>query len=176
MRLAPQPPLHQARRRDPPISPRPPPGETLLDWSVFYVARPAEYALAHLPQYHALEFGRSAYFLLREPALGQCSLTYFVNEARGHWAEERWEGDAAAAPQPGARQGAQPGLRPPARPNVAYKVVRPRDGGIALGLLCLEAPHPRAMPTHPSPCPHAPILPHALTLPQPLLRDTPLSC
>ena len=62
----------------------------MLDWSVFYVARPAEYALAHLPQYHALEFGRSAYFLLREPALGQCSLTYFVNEARGHWGEERW--------------------------------------------------------------------------------------
>ena len=137
----------------------------MLDWSVFYVARPAEYALAHLPQYHALEFGRSAYFLLREPALGQCSLTYFVNEARGHWGEEHWEGDAAAAPQQGARQGA----RPPPRPNVAYKVVRPRDGGIALGLLCLEAPHPRAMP-------HAPILPHALTLPQPLLRDTPLSC
>ena len=49
------------------------------------------YALAHLPQYHALEFGRSAYFLLREPALGQCSLTYFVNEARGHWGEERWD-------------------------------------------------------------------------------------
>ena len=120
----------------------------MLDWSVFYVARPAEYALAHLPQYHALEFGRSAYFLLREPALGQCSLTYFVNEARGHWAEERWEGDAAAAPQPGARQ-----------------------GGIALGLLCLEAPHPRAMPTHPSPCPHPsprhiPLtLPHALAMP-----------
>ena len=149
----------------------------MLDWSVFYVARPAEYALAHLPQYHALEFGRSAYFLLREPALGQCSLTYFVNEARGHRGEEHWEGDAAAAPQPGARQGA----RPPPRPNVAYKVVRPRDGGIALGLLCLEAPHPRAMPTHPSPrhipltLPHDPTLPHALTLPQPLLRDTPLS-
>ena len=140
----------------------------MLDWSVFYVARPAEYALAHLPQYHALEFGRSAYFLLREPALGQCSLTYFVNEARGHWGEERWEGDAAAAPQPGARQGAQPGLRPPARPNVAYKVVRPRDGGIALGLLCLEAPHPRAMPTHPSPR-HIPLtLPHALTMPHAL--------
>ena len=151
------------------------------------MARPAEYALAHLPQYHALEFGRSAYFLLREPALGQCSLTYFVNEARGHRGEEHWEGDAAAAPQQGARQGA----RPPPRPNVAYKVVRPRDGGIALGLLCLEAPHPRAMPTHPSPCPLTPR--HATypspchtpspcltpspchTVLQPLLRDTPVS-
>ena len=125
----------------------------MLDWSVFYVARPAEYALAHLPQYHALELGRSAYFLLREPALGQCSLTYFVNEARGHWGMEHWEGDVAAAPQQGARQGARPNVVRP--PNVAYKVVRPRDGGIALGLLCLEVPHPLAMPTHTSPC-HTP--------------------
>jgi len=90
-----------------------PAGTTLVDWSVFFVQRPAEYALAHLPQFHALEFGREAYFLLREPALGLGSLTYFVNEAR---------------------HGGAPG--PPA--NVAYKVVRPRGGGIALGLHCLE--------------------------------------
>ena len=60
-------------------------------------------------RYHALEFGREAYFLLREPALRACSLTYYVNEAR--------HGGAPGAPA-----------------NVAYKVVRPRDGGVALGL------------------------------------------
>ena len=102
------------------------PGETLLDWSVFFVARPAEYALAHLPQYHALEFGKSGYFLLREPALGLCSLTYFVNEASEHWSP---------------RAATEHLLRP----NVAYKVVRPRDGGVALGLLCLEVLLPLTM-------------------------------
>ena len=87
-------------------------GETLVDPSVFYVARPPDYALAHLPQYHALEFGREAYFLLREPALRQSSLTYYVNEAHHAGCEG-----------------------PP--PNVAYKVVRPRNGGIALALYTL---------------------------------------
>ena len=86
------------------------PGESLVDWSVFYIARPPDYALAHLPQFHALGFGLDSYFLLREPALGLCSLTYYVNEARHN----------------GARDGA------PA--NVAYRVVRPRDGGVALAL------------------------------------------
>ena len=90
------------------------------------MARPAEYALAHLPQYHALEFGKSGYFLLREPALGLCSLTYFVNEASEHWSP---------------RAATEHLLRP----NVAYKVVRPRDGGVALGLLCLEVLLPLTM-------------------------------
>ena len=89
------------------------PGENLLDWSVFFVSRPASYALAHLPQYHALEFGKSAYFQLREPTLGHVSLTYFVNEANHCGAT------GAAA-------------------NVAYKVLRPRDGGVALGLHVLK--------------------------------------
>ena len=84
-------------------------GETLVDWSVFYVARPPDYALAHLPQFHALGFGRDSYFLLREPALGLCSLTYYVNEAR----HEGRHGKPA---------------------NTAYRVVRPRDGGVALAL------------------------------------------
>ena len=87
-------------------------GETLVDWSVFFITRPPDYALAHLPQFHALEFGHESYFLLREPMLGHCSLTYFVNEAR--------HGGADGPP-----------------PNVAYKVVRPKDGGVALALLVL---------------------------------------
>ena len=114
------------------------------------MARPAEYALAHLPQYHALEFGKSGYFLLREPALGLCSLTYFVNEASEHWRPR-----AAIKPQ----QGVQQGVQPPPRPNVAYKVVRPREGGVALGLLCLEVlpllpPYPPLTPA--LPC-HTPV-------------------
>ena len=88
-------------------------GETLVDPSVFFVSRPPDYALAHLPQFHALEFGSASYFLLREPALGLASLTYFVNEARH-----------GGAPGPAA--------------NFAYKVVRPRAGGVGLGLLVLE--------------------------------------
>lgn len=88
------------------VAPTPWPAQ--LDWSVFFVARPPDYALAHLPPLHALEFGREGYFLLREPALGLSSLTYYVNEARG------------------------------TRANVAYKVVRPRGGGAALGLHVLE--------------------------------------
>ena len=87
-------------------------GETLVDWSVFFITRPPDYALAHLPQFHALEFGHESYFLLREPMLGHCSLTYYVNEAR--------HGGADGPP-----------------PNVAYKVVRPKDGGVALALLVL---------------------------------------
>ena len=89
-------------------------GEVLLDPSVVYVARPSDYAVAHLPQYYALEHGAAGYFRLREPAFGHCSLTYFVNEAR-HLGQE---GPA---------------------PNTKYKVVRPRDGGIALGLEVLTA-------------------------------------
>ena len=46
--------------------------------------------------------------------------TYFVNDAQGGGAEAAAEGGVAA------------------RPNVAYKVVRPRGGGVALGLHCLE--------------------------------------
>ena len=89
-------------------------GEVLLDPSVVYVARPSDYAVAHLPQYYALELGAAGYFRLREPAFGHCSLTYFVNEAR-HLGQE---GPA---------------------PNTKYKVVRPRHGGIALGLEMLTA-------------------------------------
>ena len=85
-------------------------GEVLLDASVVYVARPSEYARAHLPQYCALEHGANGYFRLREPAFGHASLTYFVNEAR--------------------HLGAEDGTMP----NVKYRIVRPRDGGIALGL------------------------------------------
>ena len=88
-------------------------GEVFVDWSVFYIARPAAYALAHLPRFHALEFGRSSYFQLREPVLGHCSLTYYVNEAQHCGAE------GAAA-------------------NASYKVVRPRGGGVALGLQILS--------------------------------------
>uniref|UniRef100_A0A7S0L6E3 SET domain-containing protein n=1 Tax=Coccolithus braarudii TaxID=221442 RepID=A0A7S0L6E3_9EUKA len=84
-------------------------GQVLLDRSVFYIARPSDYALAHLPQFHALEFGRDAYFQLREPVIGHCSLSYFVNEAR---------------------HGGSLGIAA----NVAYKAVRPRGGGVALGL------------------------------------------
>lgn len=91
-------------------------GELLHDLSVFFVARPADYALAHLPQFHALELGKTAYFQLREPALGHCSLTYYVNEAR-HAASGDPTGPAA---------------------NVAYKVVRPRRGGVALALQVLS--------------------------------------
>lgn len=89
-------------------------GETIVDPTVFFVQRPPDYALAHLPQFHALEFGRDSYFCLREPALGLASLTYFVNEAR--------HGGSSEGPTS----------------NVAYKVVRPRDGGIALGLHVLS--------------------------------------
>jgi hypothetical protein len=88
-------------------------GECLADPSVFFIARPPDYALAHLPQYHALEFGLTGYFQLREPALGHCSLTYYVNEARH-------------------------GGRPGPAANVAYKVLRPRGGGLALGLHILS--------------------------------------
>jgi hypothetical protein len=84
------------------------------DPSVFFVSRPPDYALAHLPQFHALEFGREGYFLLREPMLGVASLTYFVNEAR--------HGGATSGPVA----------------NVAYKVMRPRGGGVSLGLLALD--------------------------------------
>ena len=49
-------------------------GETIVDPTVFFVQRPPDYALAHLPQFHALEFGRDSYFCLREPALGLASL------------------------------------------------------------------------------------------------------
>ncbi len=52
------------------------------------------------------------YFRLREPAYAHCSLTYYVNEAQ-HMG------------------------RPGPEPNVRYKVVRPRGGGIALGLEAL---------------------------------------
>ena len=87
-------------------------GEVLIDPSVIFVARPSEYARAHLPQYHALELGSMGYFRLREPAYAHCSLTYYVNEA-GHL--------DSAGPEP----------------NVRYKVVRPRGGGISLGLEAL---------------------------------------
>lgn len=97
-------------------------GEVLPDASVVYVARPSEYAAAHLPQYYALELGSAGYFRLREPAFGHCSLTYFVNEARHHLG--RQAGGAAAADEE--------------EPNVKYKVVRPRDGGIALALEVLR--------------------------------------
>ena len=90
-------------------------GEQLIDLSVFYVARPADYALAHLPQFHALELGNAAYFQLAEPALAHLSLTYLVNEAR-----HACGGDRDGPP-----------------PNVAYKAVRPRSGGIALALQVL---------------------------------------
>ena len=93
-------------------------GDVLHDQSVFYVSRPSDYALAHLPQYHAIELGSAGYFQLREPALGHASLTYYVNEA-----------DHAA------RAGGEVTAGTPA--NVAYKVVRARSGGIALGLLVL---------------------------------------
>ena len=83
-------------------------GDTLAD-----VSRPSEYALAHLPQYNALELGAAGYFRLREPAFAHCSLTYFVNEAQH-------EG------------------RPGPDANVKYKVIRPRAGGIALGLEVLR--------------------------------------
>ena len=89
------------------------PSEVLADPSVVFVARPSEYAVAHLPQYHALELGTEGYFRLREPAYAHCSLIYYVNETRHLGAEG-----------------------PPA--NVKYKVVRPMGGGIALGLEVLE--------------------------------------
>ena len=117
-------------------------GEVLIDPSVIFVSRPSEYAQAHLPQYHAyvpqrfdstqlpacvtysgsqcdlrllprsLELGAMGYFRLREPAFSHASLTYFVNEAQ-HLGSEGPE------------------------PNVRYKVVRPRGGGIMLGLEAL---------------------------------------
>jgi len=87
-------------------------GELLIDPSVIFVARPSGYAQAHLPQYHALELGSMGYFRLRDPAYAHCSLTYYVNEA-GH----------LDSPGP--------------EPNVRYKVVRPRGGGISLGLEAL---------------------------------------
>ena len=127
------------------------------------MARPAEYALAHLPQYHALEFGRSGYFLLREPALGLCSLTYFVNEASEHWSPR------AATDQP-------------LPPNVAYKVVRPREGGVALGLLCLEVrlplpcyalPHYAAALTVVHRLSHIPLATSPLALPRGAPRPLP---
>ena len=86
------------------------PGEVLIDPSVVYVPRPSEYAQAHLPQYNALELGTAGYFRLREPAYAHCSLTFFVNEAQ----------HLGCVDSPAA--------------NVKYKVVRPRGGGIALGL------------------------------------------
>lgn len=96
-------------------------GAVLLDPSVVFVNRPSEYAQAHLPQFHALEFGTAGYFRLREPAYGHCSLTYFVNEA-GHEGMDNL---------PTGR------TRDECVPNVRYRVVRPRGGGIALGLECL---------------------------------------
>ena len=104
-------------------------GEVLHDLSVFYVARPSDYALAHLPQYHALELGSAGYFLLREPALGHTSLTYYVNEA-GHADHEG--GEVANVSANGETAAANVAA------NVAYKVVRARSGGTALALLVLE--------------------------------------
>ena len=69
--------------------------------------------MAHLPQYYALEFGGQGYFRLKEPIYGHCSLTYYINEA-GHLSAD----DTPA--------------------NVRYKVMRPRGGGIALGLEVLR--------------------------------------
>eukprot|EP00966_Prymnesium_polylepis_P042480 986943-Prymnesium_polylepis.1 len=59
-------------------------------------------------------FGRMGFFRLREAGLGHCSLTFFVNEARG-------------------ANGAATG-----RGNVRYATVRSRDEGLLFGLLALE--------------------------------------
>ena len=59
-------------------------GQVIKDPSVFYVARPASYAAAHLPPFHAIEVegkGRVGYWRLREASFGHCSLTYYVNDA-----------------------------------------------------------------------------------------------
>ena len=62
-------------------------GETIVDPSVMLVRRPAAYGKAHLGPYDYVAPGSSTsassgYFQLREPALGHCSLTYYINEAR----------------------------------------------------------------------------------------------
>lgn len=113
-------------------------GEVLHDLSVFYVARPSDYALAHLPQYHALELGSAGYFLLREPALGHTSLTYYVNEA-GHADHEGGEGVASVAANVAvtAVTANVTANVTAVTANVAYKVVRARSGGTALALLVL---------------------------------------
>ena len=77
---------------------------------------------------HALEFGHEAHFLLREPALGHTSLTYYVNEA-GHADHEG--GEVANVSANGETAAANVAA------NVAYKVVRARSGGTALALLVL---------------------------------------
>jgi hypothetical protein len=59
-------------------------GDVLRDPSVFYVGRPAAYAAAHLPPFHAVEVdgkGRTGYWRLREDAFGHCSLTFYINDS-----------------------------------------------------------------------------------------------
>lgn len=61
-------------------------GETIIDPSAALVRRPAAYAKAHLGPYDYVApsstSASSGYFQLREIALGHCSLSYYINEAR----------------------------------------------------------------------------------------------